>query len=150
MTTKTLRFPTHLLQTGKTTTGIEVPPDIIGQLGGGARPAVAVKVNGYSYRTTIGVMGGKSLLPFSAEHRAASSLKGGDPIEVELTLDTASRAIEIPAELEEAFAAEPELRAAFLKQAPSRQRADVENILGAKATETRLRRIEAIVARLRQ
>ncbi len=148
MTTTPIRFSTRLLQTGKTTTGIEVPADILERLGGGARPAVAVRVNDYAYRTTAGVMGGKTLLPFSAEHRAASALKGGDAIEVELVLDTAPRTVDIPADLDRALEAEPALRAAFLKQAPSRQKADVQNILGAKAPETRARRIEAIVARL--
>lgn len=40
-------------------------------------------------------------------------------------------------------------RAAFLKQVPSRQKADVQNILGAKAPEIRARRTEGIVARLK-
>ena len=145
----TVRFATRLLQTGKTTTGIEVPAEAIAQLGGGARPAVAARVNDYAYRTTVGVMGGRSLLPFSAEHRAASGLKGGDAIAVALTLDTASREVELPADLDQALAAEPAAQAAFLKQAPSRRKADIANVLSAKAPDTRARRIQAIVERLR-
>lgn len=145
----TIRFSTQLLQTGKTTTGIEVPAEVVAQLGGGARPAVAARVNDYPYRTTVGVMGGRSLLPFSAEHRAASGLKGGDAIVVELSLDTASREVEIPADLDQALAAEPAVHAAFHKQAPSRRKADIDNVLSAKAPDTRVRRIQAIVARLR-
>ncbi len=144
-----IRFQTLLLQTGKTTTGIEVPAEMIAQLAAGARPALAVRVNGYGYRTTVGVMGGKSLLPFSAQHREASGLKGGDAISVEIELDLSPRTVDIPEDLERAFAADPSLRTAFLKQAPSRQKADVDNVTGAKSEETRVRRIGAIVAKLR-
>lgn len=150
MTGTPIRFVTRLLQTGRTTTGIEVPADVLRQLGGGARPAVAVTVSGYAYRTTVGVMGGKTLLPFSAAHRTASGLEGGQAIEVELSLDAAPRSLDIPADLEAALAAAPALRAAFLNQAPSRQKADVQTILGARSPQTRARRIEAIMARLRR
>ena len=148
MTAQTIRFNTQLLQTGATTTGIVVPPEVIAQLAAGGRPALVVSVNGYSYRTTVGVMGGKSMLPFSAAHREASGLKGGDPVEVEVALDLEPRTVELPGDLEAALAAAPGLRAAFLKQAPSRQKADVEAVAGAKAADTRARRIAAILAKL--
>jgi hypothetical protein len=149
MTVKKICFRTRLLQTGKTTTGIEIPPDVIVALNAGARPAVVANVNDYVYRTTVGVMGGRSLLPFSADHRLASGLQGGDPIEVGLALDQAPRTVEIPADLDRALSSRTGLRAAFMKQAPSRQKADVDHVLGAKAAETRSRRIDAIIAKLR-
>lgn len=143
-----VHFDTILTQTGEKTTGIVVPPDVITQLGGGARPALLVGVNDYSYRTTVGIMGGRSMLPFSAQHREASGIKGGDPITVTLEIDRAPRTVEIPDDLDRALAAVQGLRDAFLKLAPSRQKADVENVTGAKAAETRARRVAAIVARL--
>jgi hypothetical protein len=149
MTAMTIRFQTELTQTGKTTTGIVVPADVIAQLGAGARPALVVRVNGYSYRSTVGVMGGKSMLPFSAQHRDASGIKGGDAIEVELERDLAPRTVDMPEDLAQALAAESDLHEAFLKQAPSRQKADVESVLGAKAVETRARRVAAIIAKLK-
>ena len=51
-------------------TGIEVPADIVADLAAGKRPPVVVTVNGYEYRSTVAPMGGKCLLPFSAERRA--------------------------------------------------------------------------------
>lgn len=143
-----IRFDTVLLQTGKTTTGIVVPPDAIAGLGLGGRPALIVRVNGYSYRSTVGVMGGKAMLPFSAQHREASGIKGGDPIAVELEPDTAPRTVELPADLEQALAQHSALRQIFMKQAPSRQKADVQAVMDAKAPETRARRIAAIVKKL--
>ena len=72
-------------------TGIVVPPEVIERLGAGKRPAVLVKVNGYEYRNTVGVMGGKSLISISAAVRQETGLKGGDPIKVELTLADGTR-----------------------------------------------------------
>ncbi len=147
---KKVSFRTTLTQTGATTTGIVVPKEILAQLSAAARPAVVAKVNHYTYRTTVGVMGGKSMLPFSAQHRADSGLSGGDPIEVELSLDLQPRTVEMPQDLETALSAEPVLRAAFLKQAPSRRKADIDNITGAKSPATRARRIAAITAKLKE
>lgn len=143
----TIRFETHLLQTGANTTGIPVPADVIAKLDAGARPAVLVKVNGYSYRTTVGVMRGKSLLPFSAEHRELSGLKGGDAIEVDIARDTQPRTAEVPEDVRQALT-EAGVLTAFEKLAPSRQRADADNVATAKSAETRTRRIAVIVAKL--
>lgn len=118
MKDKLIRFRTELLQTGKNTTGIVVPAEIIETLAAGSRPALAVKINGLRYRTTDGVMGGRSMLPFSAEHRAASGLKGGDAIEVEVEVDREPRVVEIPDDLHHAR----QIRA-FLPHSSSSRRA---------------------------
>ncbi len=91
-----MRFETTLFQTGNNT-GIEVPSEVLEELGGGKRPAVNVTVNGYEYRSTIAPMGGRFLIPFSSDKRAATGLAGGDPITVELSLDTAPRTVDVPA-----------------------------------------------------
>lgn len=57
-----MRFETTLSQFG-INTGIEVPPEVIEQLGGGKRPAVSVVVNGFAFSSTLGVMGGRFLIP---------------------------------------------------------------------------------------
>jgi hypothetical protein len=48
-------FETELSVSGNNT-GIAVPDDVITQLGHGKRPPVLVSVNGYEYRSTIGVV----------------------------------------------------------------------------------------------
>ncbi|WP_270353432.1 YdeI/OmpD-associated family protein [Microbacterium testaceum] len=141
-----MRFETTLSQTGNNT-GIEVPADVVEQLGGGKRPAVLVDVNGYSYQSTIGVMGGRFLIPFSSDKRAATGLAGGDAITVELTLDTAPRTVEIPDDLAAALAAAG-ARGAFDALSPSARKAHVTKVTSAKAAETRTRRVEAVVAAL--
>lgn len=128
-------------------TGIPVPPEVLESLEGGKRPAVNVTVNGYTYRSTVGSMDGKYLIPFSSDKRAESGIAGGDELEVELTLDTAPRTVEPPADLAEALVAAG-AREAFDALAPSKQKAHVTAVESAKAAETRERRIDAIVAGL--
>ena len=144
--TRAMRYETTVWQKGNNT-GIEVPPEVIEALGGGKRAAVVVDVNGYVYRSTIGAMGGVSLLPFSSDKRAASGISGGDAVVVELTLDTAPRIVEVPADLAEALA-EAGVREAFDSLSPSARKAHVTQVESAKAAETRSRRITAVVDKL--
>ena len=141
-----MRFSTVMRLVGRNT-GIEVPAEVIDALGGGARPAVHVRVNGFEYRSTVGVMGGRFLIPFSAERRAASGIAGGDPIDVDLELDISPRTVDVPADLAAALAAAG-LTEAFERLAPSHRKAHVTSVLGAKAEATRQRRIAAVVERL--
>lgn len=128
-------------------TGIEVPPEVIAALGGGKRPAVKVSVNGFEYESTVGVMAGASLIPFSSDRRAATGIKGGDPLTVEVELDTAPRTVEVPEDLATALSAAG-LRERFDALAPSHRKAHVTSVVSAKAPETRARRIEAVVTKL--
>ncbi|AOX46445.1 YdeI/OmpD-associated family protein [Microbacterium sp. BH-3-3-3] len=141
-----MRFETTLSQIGNNT-GIEVPPEVVEALGGGRRAAVVVDVNGYVYPSTLAVMGGRQLIPFSADKRAATGLSGGDPIVVELRLDTAPRTVEVPDDLAAALDAAG-ARAAFDALAPSARKAHVANVEGAKTADTRARRITSLATKL--
>ena len=46
-------FRTTILQTGKNTCGIRVPPEVVVALGAGKRPKVVVTLDHYTYRYTI-------------------------------------------------------------------------------------------------
>lgn len=129
-------------------TGIEVPPEVLEQVGGGGRPAVTVTVNGFGYRSTVAKMGGRYLIPFSSDKRAATGIGGGDAIVVELELDTAPRIVEPTEDLAEALAADPDAAAGWEKSSPSARKAHVTSIEAAKAPETRARRVAAAVAKL--
>ncbi|GGS50041.1 hypothetical protein GCM10010221_56440 [Streptomyces parvus] len=144
---RAVKFSTTMFQTGNNT-GIEVPEDVVEALGAGKRPPVNVTVNGYAYRSTIAPMGGQYLIPFSADKRKATGIGGGDAIEVELTLDTAPRTVEPPEDLAAALAAAPGAAEAFAALAPSRQKAHVASVEGAKTDATRERRIAKAVAEL--
>jgi hypothetical protein len=129
-------------------TGIEVPADVVAALDAGKRPAVVVNVNGYEYRSTVAPMGGKYLLPFSADRRKESGIQGGDAIDVELTLDTAPRTVEVPDDLQSALNASPTAAAAWEKLSYTHKKEHVQSVLDAKKAETRARRIAAVVAKL--
>lgn len=139
----TQTFSTTLFLDGNNT-GIEVLPEVVEALGGGRRPPVVVTVNGYVYRSTVAVMGGRALIPFSSDRRRETGLAGGDPIEVTLEHDTAPRVVEVPADLADALDAAG-ARAAFDALSPSARKAHVTAVEGAKAAETRSRRVAAVV-----
>jgi hypothetical protein len=141
-----MRFETTMSLFGNNT-GIEVPPDVIDRLGAGKRPAVVVSVNGYEFRSTVGVMNGLALVPFSAEKRAATGIGGGDAITVDIDVDTAPREVDVPADLAAGLDSAG-LRPAFDALSPSRRKAHVVAVEGAKAAETRARRVAAVVASL--
>jgi Domain of unknown function (DUF1905)/Bacteriocin-protection, YdeI or OmpD-Associated len=98
---------------GKTATGIEVPEDVVAALGSGSRPAVTVTVGGHSYRTTVARMGGRFLVPLSAENRTAADVAAGDQVDVDIQPDTAPRQVEVPADLTDALAKDDAARATF-------------------------------------
>lgn len=145
-----MRFRTTILQTGKTTAGIEVPPEVVEALGAGKRPPVRVTLNGYTYRNTVAVMGGTYMIGVSNEHRTASGLKGGDVVDVDLELDTAPREISVPADLGAALDAEPAARATFDRLSYSNKSWHVLQVEGARTDETRQRRIAKSIAALQE
>jgi hypothetical protein len=146
---KSVEFQTTVTATSNKT-GIVVPDELIERLGAGRRPAVAVNLNGYEYRNTVGIMGGKYMVSISAAVRKATGLKGGDPISVKLTVADTPRQVDIPADLAHALSAEPDVAAFFSKLSNSLQRYHVDNINGAKAPETRQRRIDRAISLFRQ
>ena len=145
-----MRFRTTIQQSGKTTTGIEVPEQVIEALGSGRRPAVTVTVNGYAYRSTVAVLGGRYMVGASAEHRAGAGVAGGDEVDVDIELDTAPREVSVPADLAAALDAEPAARRTFDGLSYSNRSWHVLQVEGAKTDETRQRRIARSVDTLRQ
>ncbi|MFI7705873.1 YdeI/OmpD-associated family protein [Nonomuraea sp. NPDC049480] len=143
-----MRFRATMELHGKTATGIEVPGEVVDALGGGKRPAVTVTINSYTYRTTVATMGGRYMLPVSAEIRQGAGVAAGDEVEVTVELDTAPREIVVPADLAEALDRAPEARKFFESLSYSRKRRYVLQIEGAKKPETRQRRVEDTVAKL--
>jgi hypothetical protein len=144
------RFRTSLLAAGKTATGIEVPPELIERLGAGKRPAVVVTIGSYTYRTTVGVMGGRSLIPVSADNRRQAGIAAGDDIDVALELDTAPRHVDLPADLAEALSRDDAARRFFEGLSASQKKWHVQSVESGKTPETRQRRIGKSMEMLRQ
>ena len=143
-----MRFHATIERSGKTATGIEVPADVLAALGPGKRPSVRVTINGYSYPSTVGTMGGRSLIPVSAEVRGQAGVSAGDNVPVDVVADAAPRRVEVPADLSAALGREPAAQQAFDRLSYSGQRRHVLAIEQAKTAQTRQRRIDKAVAEL--
>lgn len=141
---RSARFETTLTASGNNT-GIVVPDSVIEQLAAGRRPPVLVDVNGYEYRSTVAVMGGQYLVGVSAAVRAATGLKGGDPIRVSLTVADSPRVVDVPADFSAALESDEAARQFFDSLSNSLQRYHVDNVNAAKTPETRERRISKAV-----
>ncbi|HLJ99678.1 MAG TPA: YdeI/OmpD-associated family protein [Streptosporangiaceae bacterium] len=144
----TVTFETTVAATGNNT-GIVVPEEAIEQLAAGKRPPVLVDLNGYEYRSTVAVMGGKHMISISAAVRQATGLKGGDPIRVTLTVADTPREVTIPADFAAALAADEQASAFFGKLSNSMQRYHADSITAAKSADTRQRRIEKAITLFR-
>ena len=145
-----MQFRTVIELGGKTATGLRVPPDIVSALGSGKRPPVRVTIAGHTYRSTVAAFGDVFMLPLSAENREAAGVAAGDEVDVEVELDTQPREVVVPADFEQALAADPEARRAFEALSYSNRRQHVLSIEGAKTVETRQRRVDKAIAKLRQ
>ena len=145
-----MRFHTTILQAGKTATGIRIPDEIVEGLGAGKRPPVRVTINGYTYRSTVAVMGGDYMVGVNADNRAGAGVAGGDQVDVDIELDTAPREVAVPADFAAALDAEPDARRTFDKLSNSNKGWHTGQIEGAKTDETRQRRIARSIDALRE
>jgi hypothetical protein len=146
---KSVTFETTVAARGNNT-GIVVPDELVDALGAGKRPAVLVDLDGHQYRTTVGVMGGTAMVGVSAAVRAATGLKGGDPVTVTLTVADTPREVDVPADLAAALAADDTAGAFFAGLSNSLQRYHCDQVTGAKTAETRQRRIDKAIGLFRE
>jgi len=145
-----MKFRATIELAGKTATGIEVPAAVVAKLGSSRKPAVRVTIKGYTYRSTIATMGGRFMLPISAEVRQAAGVAAKDKVDVDVELDTAPREVTVPADFSRALARERAAKRFFEGLSFSNKQRIVIAIEAAKAPETRQRRIAKSVSSLRE
>lgn len=143
-----MRFRAEILSHGKTAAGIEVPPEVVEALGAGRKPAVTVTIGSHSYRSTVASRGGVYLIPVSVDNRSQAGVSAGDVVDVDLTLDTAPRTVEVPDDLRAALRASPVAAAAYDRLSYSNQQRHVLSVQDAKTPETRERRVAKVIATL--
>ena len=141
MSSKT--FKTTLIREGNLC-AIRLPFDPTAVFGR-ARVPVKVTLNGYTYRSTIAIMGGQALIPLRKTNREAAGLEGTETLDVRLDVDTETREIKPPADLAKALRAAPPAWERWQELSYSHQREYAESVTEAKKPETRARRIEAAV-----
>ena len=137
-----------ILASGKNTTGIEVPEEVVEAIGSSKRPPVTVTINGYTYRSSVASMGGKYMLSVSAEVRQNAGVAAGDEVDIEIELDTEPREVVVPPDLVAALDLAPAAWTFFDGLSYSNKRRLVTPINDAKTDETRQRRIAKTVSDL--
>ena len=143
-----MRFRTKILQSGKNTTGIEVPAKVVEALGSSKRPLVKATIKGYTYRSAVAVMGGVYMLGVSEEVRKGAGVAGGDVIDIDLELDTEPREVPLPADFAAALGRDAKAKKFFEGLSYSKKKVLVTPI-DVKNPEVRKERITKTIAQLR-
>lgn len=126
---------------------VDIPDDVAEALGG-KRVAVVVTANGFTFRTTTAVMGGRLMVGFNTANRKAAGVEAGVPVAITLENDDAPRVIEPPDELKKAFRSHKVAKQTWDALSYSHQREYADWITSAKKAETRATRVEKAVERL--
>ena len=150
MHTPAMRFRATILSSGKTAAGIQVPDDVVAALGSSRKPPVRVTINGFTYRSSIAFMGGVFMLGVSNEVRNQAGVAAGAEVDIDIELDTEPREVTIPPDFATALDRDADARRTFDALSYSNKRRILIPIDDAKAAETRQRRIDTSVARLRE
>jgi bacteriocin resistance YdeI/OmpD-like protein/uncharacterized protein DUF1905 len=112
------------------------------------RAPVRVTVNEHTFRTTTMRYGGVDYIGLNRVAREEARAAAGDTLTVVIELDTEPRTVEIPADLERAFADAPGARAAYDGLSFTHRKEYVRWITEAKRPDTRRRRVAQAVAML--
>lgn len=126
---------------------LHVPDEILAELGANRRAPLKVTIGGHTYRSTATAVNGECRVVFPQADRDAAGAKAGDEVVIELELETGHREVELPTELEDALVAAG-LRDVFEALTYSKRREFARQVAEAKAVETKLKRVEKVLAAL--
>jgi len=145
-----MKFRATIELAGKTATGIEVPAAVVAKLGTSKKPTVKVSIKGFTNRSTVASMGGRFMLPISAQVREAAGVAAAQKVDVDVELDTAAREVMVPADLARALSRDAAAERFFEGLSFSNKQRIVISVEAAKTPETRERRIAKAVSSLRE
>jgi hypothetical protein len=126
-----------------------IPSNVTTALGGLKQMRVTGMLNGTAFRSSTMPYRGAFYLGVHKATRESAGVAIGDEVEVALTRDDSPRVLELPPELEAAFATDPGLRQRFDALSFSRRRDLAGPINDAKKPETRAARLEKALVALR-
>lgn len=129
-------------------TFITLPFDVKA-LFGRARCPVRVTINDHTWRTTTQVYGDDYHIVVNAEARSAAAVSPGDSVRVQVKKDDTVRTTEVPPELAMRLRTDAEAKDAFEALAPSHRREYARWVAEAKLPQTRVRRADAALERLK-
>ena len=144
-----MKFRLDVLATGKTTATVilsQQQVDAIRGSAGKARVPLAITYKGRTYRTSVSIYRGQWMTVVNQEMRLGGLVPGGT-YSVDISVDTQERTVEVPEDLLAALK-KAKLQSAFEKLSYSHRKEHVRSVLEAKKPETRLARIEKVIAKL--
>lgn len=117
---------------------------------GTAKPPVVVHLDDHPpFGTTVAVMGGEPIFGLRQAQIAELGVMAGQTVHVRLVHDTAPRTVELPAELETAFAGAADAKAAYDALKASQRKEFARWVGDAKQQATRAARAVTAVEKLR-
>jgi hypothetical protein len=144
-----MRMKVYVAPTGKTTATIVLTQDQVDRIRGvpgKGRVPLAITYRGTTYRTSVSLYRGQWMTVINKQMREGGLVPGHD-YTVDLSLDTAERTVDVPADFAKAMRVAG-VRKAFDALAYSHRKEHIRVIQEAKKPETRQRRIEAAIAKL--
>ena len=127
---------------------VDVPHEVVEALGGKGRIPVTATFDGIPYRGSIVRMGGGAVLGVQKAIMAGAGVSVGDTLTVVVRNDEATRQVEVPEDLAEAFGQHDAARVVFEGLSFSHRREYVRSITEAKRPDTRARRVERTIRAL--
>ena len=122
----------------------------VAALGGGKKTfPVRVAVNGTALALRLARMGGENLIGLARAARDQAGVDIGSTYDVEISLDSGERAVEVPDDLAAALETEPAVQAAFAALAYAHRKEFVRWITEAKREVTRADRVAKTVEMVR-
>jgi len=116
-----------------------VPDHVMGALGS-KRARVKGTIRGVSFTGTVSRGEGVYRMPVPRDLQVEAKIGRGDRVRVSMEIDSETRPTNIPPELQEVLAADPDLARRFDRLPPSHRRAWAAHVAEAKRAETRIRR----------
>lgn len=125
-----------------------IPEWVLEELNTNKRAPLLVTVNGHTYRSTAVGVAGECRVVFPTADRKAAKAKADDVVEVSLELDSGYREVGLPEDLTQALS-ENGLSEVFSELSYSKRKEFARQVSEAKAADTRFRRIEKVIAALK-
>ncbi len=124
-------------------TCIRIPFDVQKAFGSRARVSVTGTIAGLEFKSSVFPMGdGTHFMMVNKGMQQGTGLKAGGTAHFALQRDTSPRTVDVPGDLSEALAGNPEAETGFERLPYSHKKEYVDWIESAKRPETRARRIE--------
>jgi bifunctional DNA-binding transcriptional regulator/antitoxin component of YhaV-PrlF toxin-antitoxin module len=141
-----VKYETEVLGEGNHAS-LLIPDWVLEELKTNKRAPLKVTVNGHTYQSTAVGVAGECRVVFPSAERRAAKAASGDIVEVTLELDSGYREVEMPKELVTALESQG-LAKTFADLSYSKRKEFARQVSGAKTEETKLRRVEKVLAAL--